>query len=351
MGDGINNMKYKYFGNDQMKIIKSDVFNMIFNKETGYTETFGKDRNEEQDFCPFGPIILDVEITDICNGINGKLCSFCYKSNSPVGKNMSFDAFKTIFDKLPNTVTQIAFGVDSEANSNPDIWKIFNHCKENGVIPNLTVANISNETAKNIHKYCGAVAVSRYDDKNVCYDSVKKLTDLGMTQVNIHQMISEETFDNAMETLDDIINDKRLSKLNAIVFLGLKKKGRGTKYNCLSKEKFEILMNKAFENKINVGLDSCSGKRFIDYCEKYNKNKLKQYVTGCESTKQSYYINVEGFGFPCSFTENEYGFENGIDLTKVDDFVKDVWYNEKTIGFRNSLGKNCFSKCPVFKIE
>lgn len=342
-------LSYKYFENDQVKIIRSEEFNCFFNKENGNCITYGKTIDDDVDFCPYGPLIADIEVTTICSGINNVPCKFCYKSNTTNGKNMSFETFKTIFDKFPNTLQQIAFGTDSKAESNPDLFKMFEYCLENGVKPNLTVADISDEIADKISKYSGACSVSRYADKNFCYDSVKKLTDGGMSQVNIHQLISEETFEQTLETIDDIKNDKRLEKLNAIVFLSLKKKGRGKNLNCLSKEKFNIIIDKCIENEIRHGLDSCSGKKYSEYCKDNNKEEFLMYITGCESTLQSVYCNHEGKYFPCSFTEDENDWKEGIDLTKINDFIKDVWYNEKVVKFRNSL-KGAFCNCPVFNV-
>ena len=93
------------------------------------------------------------------------------------------------------------------------------HCRDLGVVPNITVAEISDEVADKLANVMGACAVSRYEDKEICYDSVKSLTDRGMSQVNMHFMIAEETYDRCLETLNDILNDKKLAKLNAIVLL------------------------------------------------------------------------------------------------------------------------------------
>ena len=76
---------------------------------------------------------------------------------------------------------------------------------------------------------CGAVAVSYYPqkDKNVCYDSVEKLTDRGLSQCNIHAMICQETFEATKELFNDMSTDPRLEHLNAVIMLSLKQRGRG----------------------------------------------------------------------------------------------------------------------------
>jgi len=342
---------YKYFENDQVKIIRSEEFNCFFNKDSGNCVTYGKTIDDDVDFCPFGPTLLDIEISCDCNGVGGSLCEECYKSNAPGGHNMSFEDFKIVFDKLPNTVGQIAFGVSSCATTNKDIWKIFEYCKTNGVIPNLTIADISSDTAKKINEYCGAVAVSCYKGKKeYCYNSIKLLTDLGMNQVNIHFCIHEKTYEFALEVLNDIKTDDRLKKLNAIVFLQLKQKGNGINLTRINNDNFNTLLDKAFENNVSVGFDSCGGHRFKKYCENNNKEHLLQYVTGCESTKESLYINSKCEAFPCSFVEDEYEWDKGIDVKRVNDFIKDVWYNNKIINFRKNITDNCFSQCQYFKV-
>ena len=210
-----------------VKVCSGEDYNFVFDKRNGFLARWGRTYEGDPDFSPIGGEILDIEITTICHGIKGKLCPFCYKSNTPNGINMSFDTFKTIMDKMPKTLTQVAFGADSQATSNPDLWKMAEYCRQKGVTPNITVADVSDEVADKLASVMGAVSVSRYADKNVCYDSVKRLTDREMKQINMHFMISDETYDACMETLNDMITDPRLTELNAIVLLSLKKKGRG----------------------------------------------------------------------------------------------------------------------------
>ena len=340
---------YKFTIKNDKKFFSSEDFNYIFDMANGNTTFWGKTFEDNSDYNPHGPLIADFEISTICQGVGGKLCDCCYKSNTLNGKNMSFETFKTIFDKMPVFLTQIAFGVDSHATSNLDIWKMFEYCRSNNVIPNLTVAEISDETADKISSLAGACAVSIYDDKNIGYDSIKKLTDRGMKQINIHHCVYEDNFERSLEIIDDMKNDSRLDKMNAIVFLALKNKGRGKKLKRLSKDKYEILVQKCLDNSIRFGMDSCGGNKFADFCRNNEKEDLLSMVTGCESTRQSLYANVDGQYFPCSFIEGENEWKEGIDLTKIDDFVKDVWQNERTIKFRNSL-KGEFSACPKFKV-
>ena len=175
---------------------------VIYNKDTGkkrvvsegYNYTFDTTNGE---FARWGATVdddpkvgmlelFDLEVSEICQGIPkapdqpASPCSWCYKSNTQVGRNMSFETFKDIFDKLPQTLTQIAFGI-GDIDSNPDLLKMFEYCRENdhnpGVVPNLTINGygLNEEWVKTLVHHCGGVAVSVYQPKDVCYNAVEQL--------------------------------------------------------------------------------------------------------------------------------------------------------------------------------
>jgi len=339
-----------------VKMVYGDDYNYVFNKENGDFMRWGSTHDEDPCFSPIGGEILDIEITTKCKGINGKLCPFCYKSNTPNGKNMLFETFKSIMDKMGKQLTQVAFGADSQGTSNPDLWKMADYCRSIGVIPNLTIADVSDEIADKLVQVMGAVAVSRYDDKDVCYNSIKKLTDRGLSQCNMHFMISEETHERCLETLNDIMDDIRLSKLNAIVLLSLKKKGRGKEYTPLSSEKYSKIVKFCLDNNISFGMDSCGAKKFLDAVKDHPKyEEFKVVAEPCESTNFSQYIDVEGDFYPCSFCEDIEGWDEGIDVKGISNFLKDIWYNERVKSFRSALNNNCDNchkarECPIYEV-
>ncbi len=336
------------------KEYRSRDFNYIFNRNTGWTATWGIDKDDDPDVAPF-PVILDMEITTKCHGINTKYgrnkeskltsnpCSFCYKSNTANGKYMSFDTAKAIIDKLPRELTQIAFGTDASLIGNPDWYDIFKYARESDYVPNVTVADIDDETAEKLAGIVGASAVSYYGNKDICYGSVEALTRYGLKYVNIHCMISKETIGNAYELIEDAKNDKRLKGLNAIVFLSLKRKGRGESFHCLSQEEFTNIVNKCHEYGINYGFDSCSGQKFLNSIKGTNRENLGVYCDKCESGRMSYYINVDGLGYPCSFSE---GIWKPVDVLHCTNFIEDVWNNPITQNFREqSLMNDCNCVC------
>lgn len=227
-----------------------------------------------------------------------------------------------------------------------DLKKIMDYCLNNNyqkITPNITIngSHMTSEWYDYLSKTCGAIAVSLYSDDN-CFNAVKELTDRGMDQVNIHCMLSAQTFDKCMNLIDKVQTDKRLEKLNAVVFLMLKPRGRGEKFSRVSDEQYSTFVKKLFESKINWGMDSCGAGRLL---KEDIPEQVKKYITPCESTRESCYMNVDGKFFPCSFAEDG----EGIDVTKVDDFIKDVWMNEEICQWRqNLLDNNC--NCPIYKV-
>lgn len=347
-------MTFKIIENEKIKSLQSAEVNYDFNKNNGLMLTYGKTKEAKDDpqYSPHGNFILDIEVTTKCNGVSNlqgvkTTCGMCYKSNTTNGINMPFDTFKNIIDKMPKVLTQIAYGSDSEATSNPDLFRMMEYSRSIGIIPNITVAEITDQTADSLAKYCGAVAVSRYSNKDICYDTIKKLTDRGMLQVNMHFCVYKECLDDIHETLNDIKMDPRLSKLNAIVFLSLKKKGRGEKgFSTLNNEEFKGIVNRAMELGISWGSDSCGANKVLYAIkDRDNAKELESFIEPCESACFSFYIDVEGNGYPCSFAEGTDDWKEGLSVLNCNDFVKDIWNNERVVKFRNDIincGRNCF---------
>lgn len=332
--------------NALFKKVVSENYNFYFDKSTGFFARWGATK-EENPVCAPSPEILDIEISSgKCKGN----CLFCYKSNgSGVSHNMTLDQFKTILSKMPTTLTQIAFGI-TDIDANPDFFKMMEHAREKGVIPNFTCHGLDDmtpELATKITNLCGAIAVSVYNREKT-YNTIAALTNAGARQVNVHYMISEQTYDGAFDILTDIKTDKRLSKLNAIVFLALKQKGRGTSFTPLKdKSKYKKLFDFAREREISIGFDSCSAPVYFKISENTpDEKEALMYAEPCESTLFSAYLNDEGIFYPCSFAEKD----EGLDVLNCNNFVDDIWNNEKTKQFRETLLKSTDS-CGVCKFK
>ena len=185
-------------------------YNLVFDRKTGFLARWGNTREENPVYSPVGPEIADIEISTICHGFGKTMetrvpCSWCYKSNTGTGENMSFETFQSVLEKFPATLTQIAFGI-GDIDGNPDLWRIMQLCRDRGVIPNITVngMGITQEIAARLKALCGAVAVSHYTDDS-CFNTINTLTEAGLKQVNIHKLLSKET-------LTKTISDARLKE-------------------------------------------------------------------------------------------------------------------------------------------
>ena len=280
--------------NDKIKTATSENYNFFFDKITGAFARWGKDFNDDPTMSPYGPEIVDIEISKICS----KGCTFCYKENTPCGENMSFETFKKIFNLLPATTTQIAFGV-GDVDANPNLIDIFKYCKNNGVVPNITISGsrMTEEYFRSLAELCGSIAISRYNPVDECYNAVKTFIALGKKQINLHCLLALETYDECFKAIDDVCSDERLKGLNCIVFLSLKEKGRavGHMHSLRDPEKYKALVEYAFEKKVSIGFDSCSAPLFQKAIEDREDYKsICQMVEPCESTLFSMFIDVEG---------------------------------------------------------
>jgi hypothetical protein len=356
----------KIYDNGKVKIAQSSWYNYMFNKENGQFVRWGETIEDDPTFAPSCEI-LDMEISTICRGIPkdqnpntpASPCFWCYKSNTSDGINMNFETFKKIIHKMPKTLTQVAYGI-GDIDSNPDLWKILEYTREIGIIPNITVNgyHINDENAKKLSDVVGACAVSSYIPKDYCYNAVELLSKkYGMAQCNIHKIVHQNNYDECMDLLRDVKSDSRLEKLNAVVFLMLKKKGRGANFHKISFDKYKTIIDYALEHKIRVGFDSCSANSFLR-CIKDHKdyNKIEMLVEPCESFGMfSSYISAEGIYYPCSFAEGEGDWKEGFDVVNCDDFIKDIWTSEKLIKWRNKIieesADHLCRVCPIFDVE
>ena len=149
-----------------------------------------------------------------------------------------------------------------------------------------------------------------------------------------------------------LLHYHRLEKLNAIVFLWLKPKGKRNKYTQISRESYKKLIDRAFELEVPIGFDSCSAPMFMQEVPEEKRKMAELMAESCESTLFSYYINVDGMGYPCSFMED---MCEGMDMIKAEDFMKDAWLQVETANFRDkcimSKDENGCRNCIAFNLR
>lgn len=344
--------EYKVYENEKLKLVKSKDYNYNFNKENGFFVRWGNRLTEDAEMSKFGPEILDLEISQ--GKCMGK-CPECYKCNGAVENvhNMTLEEFKTIFHKVSKNglLTQIAFGI-CDIGTNPDFFEMMRYAKENGVIPNYTChgLDMTPEYAKLTAELCGAVAVSVYN-KEKSYNAVKMLIDAGVEQVNFHCIAHDKSFDKIKSIIDDINTYDRLKGLKALVLLRYKPKGNGVgKFNQLTIEQYKEILEYAQEKRVGLGFDSCSAPLYLEAIkDDKDFNTKSLYAEPCESAIFSSYINCKGEFYACSFCEGEGMWKEGLNVLECNDFVEDIWNNNKTEKFRKALLGNC-RNCPMFNL-
>lgn len=346
---------YNVINRGVVKYFRSDGYNYMFNRRTGLFVRYGKTTKDDPEFSPFGPELLDIEIStgDCASG-----CAWCYKSNTAYkGRHMSFETFKAILDKMPVTLTQVALGL-TDLNANKDLIPILDYCIDSGIVPNFTTAGygVTEALARECARYVGAVAVSRYPhNKEQCYNTIELFNkSLGIVQTNMHLLYYHENLDFVYQVFDEIQTDSRLSGLNAVVMLGLKPKGRAQgHFTPATAAEFAALVKYCLDRKLPIGFDSCSCCKFVKsldtlYISEDEKNQYLTSAEPCESGLFSLYIDVNGFAWPCSFCENVEGIEP-INVLACNDFTRDVWYADSMVEWRARLLKNG-RRCPVYAI-
>jgi len=341
---------------NKFKVLTSPDYNYVFNKENGFFVRFGKTIEEDPDFSSYGCELLDLEISA---GRCSSGCFFCYKENGPNEPeiNMTFAQFKEIFDKLPRTICQIALGI-CDCHSNPDLFKIIRYARKKGVICNYTTngLDVTPVVAELTARFCGAVAVSIVN-KEKSYDAIKLFSDamrpnFTLKQINIHYVISTERIKSAMQIVDDVANDPRLKKVNAIVWLQYKQKGKNPDilHSVTNVDIYKKLIEHCENKGVGYGFDSCSQYLFIESIkDRKNSAQLETLSDPCESLLYSLYINCKGIAYPCSFCEGAPGWEEGIPAFECNDFVEDIWNHPKFTNWRERLLKNN-RRCPIYNI-
>jgi radical SAM protein with 4Fe4S-binding SPASM domain len=324
----------RVFESKKQKFVISDSYNSVFNKQNGFFMRWGKTKDDDPGFCPFGSEILDMEIS---SGACHSKCKFCYKSNgSGEAINMSFDTFKKIFNVLTETkiLTQIAFGI-TDINTNSAFFNMMQYAREHEVIPNYTTSGfqVTKEIAKKTAELCGAVAISIHD-KETAFNAIKLYLDAGMKQVNVHWVVMKENIQETLDIIKELKTDERTKNLNALVLLAYKPKGRNKEVftPITNINDYKKIIKCAEDNNMNLGFDSCSVPNVL---RSYTKD-ISAIVDPCESTLFSFYCNVNGEFFPCSFAEGEGKWKQGISINEIKT-LKDLWYHNRIIDFRNNL--------------
>jgi len=83
------------------------------------------------------PESIDLKITDYCE----KECPWCYEGSSVKGKHAPFERICEFFQKIKGQVPEVAIG-GGEPTKHPEFWRILQHARGCGIIPNFTTRSI-----------------------------------------------------------------------------------------------------------------------------------------------------------------------------------------------------------------
>ncbi len=325
-----NAIKYRP---ENVKVVETDEYAIVFNPKTGEEVLTGINGHSD----PFAleyPSMLDIGIMGHCDNA----CKFCYQG-SKYEQNMSLEGFKLIVDQSKDYSNQIALGGRGDPNQHEWFEEILKYAVDNNIIPNYTTSgiNLTDSAIAVSKKYCGAVAVSMYEN-DYTWSALKRLMAAGV-KTNIHAVVTKDNIEEYCRVLqgDDIWEGNvDLDKLNAVVFLLFKPAGRGKNLDWSpTKDQLKIFAEliKKPDTKFKVGLDSCLINKVAQVRQ---LTKLEEmYADTCEGGRMSCYITPDERLVPCSFGDHD---KYGIDISKGN--LQEVWKTAKPFNeFRYILAK------------
>ncbi len=313
-----------------------------FNKSNGLSIRAEYKGFPEPFWAEEGPELLDISITNYCE----KECSFCYRNSNINGRHIDLKDYENILMQLKDTHTyQIALG-GGNPNQHPDFVEILEMTRLGyGIVPSYTTngMGLTDDIIEASLKFCGAVAVSYYEPKEIFVNALKKLINAGI-KTNIHYLLTPESIDEAIKLL--INPPEYLNNINSIIFLNYKPVGNNKTDKLLLKKSNRVsdLFNAVRNHdlrKFKIGFDSCSISGIVEHL-----NFNSKFIESCESGRFSAFISEDMKLYPCSFMEPN---KNGINL-KNTSLIEGWKHNEMFLNIRSKIKDNrCNSKCQYYE--
>lgn len=327
----------------------SEGYNFFGDTDTGLTMRWGNTVKSNPVYAEW-PELADISISNHCT----KGCEFCYKDSKNNNSFMSLEDYEFVLSSLTDekwgSVFQVALG-GGEPLEHPDFIEIINITNSRGIVANFTTngMHINKEVASKIKNKVGAVAISISKAEEINVDKIKILTDEGI-KTNIHFVLDNESISDAIDILSGKY-DYLLEKVNGVIFLTYKPKGRANLEKCLRvDENFNKFIDLIDNNisKVRIGFDAC----FVPMLMKNTEVEV-DYIDSCECGFFSVYIDENLNVQPCSFANDnrfsynlkEYNFKD-IWMNKYDTYRKEIMKNNCKNDCKNK--DNCRGKCAYY---
>ncbi len=318
------------------KEFHNNKYDLYFNTKTGF-EVLTKDP-----FYTDLPTMLDIGIMGHCTN----QCTFCYQGSTKQ-EHMKLEDFKFIIDQVKHHASQVALGGRGNPEDHPQFEEIIKYARENNVVPNYTTAgnNLDHRIAKLSKEYCGAVAVSMYD-QHYTFKALNELL-LNKVKTNIHWIYDRYSHFFIMDVLEgsDIWNEFDYEELNALILLLFKPKGNAENLKywmptiAQTKELSHAITNSNLPFKI--GMDSCLINKTQPYMELGRLQTLS--IDTCESARMSVYISPDMKMIPFSFMDPKYGEDMRLNS------IEAIWNNASIFKqTRKMLQDNPYT-CPALR--
>lgn len=313
-----------------------------FNTKTG-EEILTGIHNKPDPFILKLPSLIDIGIMGHCEN----RCDICYQG-SDHEDHMDISDFIKIIDQIKHHTNQVALGGRGDPNKHPEFDQFVIYARRNGVVPNYTTSGngLTQDEVDLTKEYCGGVAVSNYN-KDYTYEALNRFINSGI-KPNIHFVYTRDSYQDALNIIDGIdIWEGRfdIRKLNAVVFLLFKRKGRATNLVDLVPTYYQInllcnyIKEKASERSFDIGLDSCLVNYYDDIIKNRDSSDSLSLDT-CEASRMSAYISPSLIMTPCSFCNPE-----GESVR--DKSIKEIWDTSPAFIKARKILLNKKNSCPA----
>ena len=328
----------KYDADGKYKLFSSADYNSVFSFVDGTLMRWGSTVDEDPVWSPFGPEIVEIEISTVCH----RGCGFCYKENNARGHNMAYSTFESIIHMLPPTVNQVTLAV-GDIDANPELSRMLSLLRERRISCTITIngERMTPDLYDLLAEYCSAISISLYD-RSTAYTAITEFVKRGVKQLSLQVILAEEH----LELIRDIIFDmlKGDLQLYSLMFVVLKPLGRMKDLHPIKDyDALVPLLDYALARGLRIGMDACSRNFQMDFLSSsVFFEHWKRQSFSCEAGSFSLYLNVDGVAFPCSLLAAQ-------GLTGIQRDLKNfapIWNHKELVELRTILTapdmKGCF---------